>query len=254
MTRDTLADAEYFTAKIAEEETSIAGIRERIPEMIEKRGARASSGANAVVHLQLVIASMAYSRGDPMEDVTEIVNSALSDLEDLHEFYRLFPDRMRAGRGGYWTALPRLSFATLFRLEPQVLDRVIYDVEFFNHTDPILQYMLAHLKGEPQPTGMVEQDLDFPEQFRDLWRILSLPQEAAQTALKSYVETWYDRNLPLGGDGAPGVGSHEKMIAYRGYWVWEAAAAAVVAGVDDSGIRDHPYYPSDAADWARERL
>ena len=40
MTRDTLADAEYFTAKIAEEETSIAGIRERIPEMIEKRGGR----------------------------------------------------------------------------------------------------------------------------------------------------------------------------------------------------------------------
>lgn len=55
--------------------------------------------------------------------------------------------------------------------------------------------------------------------------------------------SWHDGHLDArrGGKGT-----------YVGYWAIEAAAVALLLQMDDSAFRDHPLYPKDLADFARD--
>lgn len=249
--RDTLADAAYFTQLITKEEGYLAEDRADVRTFIEERGSRASGISSNIVKTQIICASMAYSRGDTIEDVRDRIQNAITDLRYLHELYERYADRLRHGHNAYWNHIRRLTYAILYAVDPEPLQAVIHDVEFFRKIDPILVAMLAYLKDEPVDREHDAPELDFPDQFADLWHAISLRGEAAIPPLRRYLETWYDRNLPLGGDGAPGIGAHVKMIRYQGYWCWEAAAVVVMMDIDDSTFRDHPHYPKDLVDWAK---
>ena len=251
--RDKLADAAYFTAKIAEETAYLEADKARIEQFIADKGEKASGRAKEIFQLQVICASMAYSRGDAIDDVRERIVSAFLDLKYLHQLYAKYPDEIRVNRGSYWDALRRLTYAVAYFPGQEGVDRAIYDVEFFGKTDPILVAMLDWLKGNPIRRDREDSELDFPESFIDLWHAISYPRDEQAGALKRYIENWYEDNLKIRGEGAPGIGSHEKMIRYQGYWCWEAAAVAIMMDIDDTTFRDHEHYPKDLVAWARTR-
>ncbi len=71
--------------------------------------------------------------------------------------------------------------------------------------------------------------------------------QAAKKALIDYIEKWYNLNKD-----APWYNNHLKTRCYRGYWAWEVAAVAKILHIDDSDLKDNPYYPYDMVHWEED--
>ena len=87
--------------------------------------------------------------------------------------------------------------------------------------------------------------LAFPKLYKELFKLTQISDaQEAKKALKDYMEKWYTLN-----NDAPWYNSHLKKNCYRGYWAWEVAAVAKIMHIDDSDLRDNPYYPYDMVHW-----
>ena len=57
--------------------------------------------------------------------------------------------------------------------------------------------------------------------------------------MKKYLKGWYNTDCEV----FEAHKSDQKI--YYGYWSFEAGAAVKILGIDDSGLKDIPYYPYD---------
>ena len=98
-----------------------------------------------------------------------------------------------------------------------------------------------------------QSPVHWPEAYQNLWLAID-PEEpdfARPHHLKKFLDGWYKEmatELAAQTTRAENLGENS---TYVGYWCLEAAAAAVVFGIDDADLRSHPHYPADWADWAR---
>lgn len=74
-------------------------------------------------------------------------------------------------------------------------------------------------------------------------------KEKAEAALLQYIKRWYKTSMK----GLPWHDAHlePNQAGYYGYWSFEAGAAALLQDLDDSKLREFPYYPKDMVDWAK---
>ena len=253
MTRDRLADADYFSRLLEEEAGYIAEDEQDIDDFLATKGMKADGIATSLVDNRFVCASIAYSRGDPIEDVRTWVVDAFESMRYLHQLYDAYPAAMRKRRGSYVKSLLRLANAILFKPGDTAVDRALHDVAFFQSDDPVLAGLSSWLRGAELDLSIADTQVAYPDSYNTLWQALKLGPDGS-APIKTYVENWYAWNdHPDRGRGARGIGAHEKMIRYQGYWCWEAAAVVVVTGANDLSFRDHEHYPKDLADWARGR-
>ena len=70
--------------------------------------------------------------------------------------------------------------------------------------------------------------------------------------LSAYLKDWYREMV---GMSDLEYQSHldPEQNGYCGYWAFEAAAIAYLDDLDDTELRQSPYYPKDMIDWAREQ-
>ena len=70
--------------------------------------------------------------------------------------------------------------------------------------------------------------------------------------LNAYLKDWYREMV---GMSDLEYQSHldPEQNGYCGYWAFEAAAIAYLDDLDDTELRQSPYYPKDMVDWAREQ-
>ena len=128
-----------------------------------------------------------------------------------------------------------------------VQDRFIADAG--KPRDRIVEAMLAHL--EPGKRRIATETVCWPDAYEALWQAIDPDNKQTDrpAQMKAFLNGWYGKmkNEAAAQSGRLEAGS----TAYVGYWCLEAAAGAVVAGIDDSSFRNHPHYPADWADWAR---
>ena len=78
--------------------------------------------------------------------------------------------------------------------------------------------------------------------YNSLKTIVEGGKEFACDELKKYLkEEWYEAHREC-----YWYGSHKSSKSiYYGYWSFEAGAIAKILQLDDSGLKDAPYYPYD---------
>ena len=110
--------------------------------------------------------------------------------------------------------------------------------------DLLLWFMLnSRLKEDEKQTHA--DKLAFPKLYKGLFKLTQISDvQEAKKALKDYIEKWYNLNKD-----APWYNNHLKKNCYRGYWAWEVAAVAKIINIDDSDLKDNPYYPYDMVHW-----
>ena len=90
--------------------------------------------------------------------------------------------------------------------------------------------------------------LAFPKLYKGLFKLTQLSDaQAAKKALIDYIGKWYNLNKD-----APWYNNHLKTSSYRGYWAWEVAAVVKILQIDDSDLKDNPYYPYDMVHWEED--
>ena len=132
-----------------------------------------------------------------------------------------------------------MSWAVLFEASPEqfrILDDLVRSV---GRADALTEFYAAWMFE-----GKVEMGSDFSYGFpyTGLKPIVDHPETAAEN-LKKWLEKdwykghsedyWYDRH------------KHPEYKTYAGYWSFEAGAVMKILGVDDSILKDTPYYPYD---------
>jgi len=110
--------------------------------------------------------------------------------------------------------------------------------------DQLLWFILNSRLIEDEKQTYADK-LAFPKLYKGLFRLTQISDaQEAKKVLEDYMGKWYNLNK-----NAPWYNSHLKKNCYRGYWAWEVAAVAKIMNIDDSDLKDNPYYPYDMVHW-----
>ena len=155
----------------------------------------------------------------------------------------------------YFEILKRISLGILLNVSCAEFQQLIDYVERVDNQakpadwtpDLLLWFMLNSRMDEDKLQTHVNK-LAFPKLYKGLFKLTQLSDaQAAKKALIDYIGKWYNLNKD-----APWYNNHLKTSCYRGYWAWEVAAVAKILRIDDSDLKDNPYYPYDMVHWEED--
>ena len=134
-------------------------------------------------------------------------------------------------------------------LLPRLLDVILANAEGGLEPDSTIEdFFYYRFKDRPDPDYV--QMNDHAVLISDAIR----EKEKAEKLdiLNAYLKDWYHEMV---GMSDLEYQSHldPEQNGYCGYWAFEAAAIAYLDDLDDTELRQSPYYPKDMVDWAREQ-
>ena len=189
-------------------------------------------------------------------DVIQIRYSMDGGLKELQKIYLDSFDyflRDNSCDGAiYDDVLYRISLGILLNIPDenfmQLVDyvqRLDEEAKPANWTLDLLLWFLLNSRLKDNEKRTHAQKLAFPRECKGLYKVTqAADSKAALKALKDYIGKWYNLNKD-----APWYNSHLKKNCYSGYWAWEVAAVAKIMHIDDTDLKDNPYYPYDMVHW-----
>ena len=172
-----------------------------------------------IFRIKLGIIIARYSRGDDIACLR-------SDFVEIYEEWIMSffsPD-------AYNENLKMLSLAVLFEIEENLIaltKRKMKEKE-------VKDWLLLFLIGEEQP----DLPLLFPDRFQMMKALVEEKKTDKPRLLAKYLkENWYNEKCDC-----YEVHKSSQNI-YYGYWSFEAGAIAKILNLDDSNLKDVPYYP-----------
>lgn len=220
--RDSLKNVEYFNQFIHEDLERVKKFSSKL-ENGEVKEERILPVKTKVHDLKLGIMIAKYSKGDELAELEKEYFELVSGWEEVWE-----PEY-------YNKNLKMISLGVLFGADIGFAKKVKMMLEKSEINDWLLYYLLDSLDDE-QMKG--EKEMLFPKSFSNLHK--AVIKEGKVQILKEYLSNnWYNEDC----------GSYEahksKQNIYYGYWSFEAGAIAKILNLDDSSLKDVPYYPYD---------
>ena len=204
-----------------------------------------------------------YTAGKPIEDLIPILEKFLASEEEITKFWQ--QNKVKLNDIGYYTSpmpwcdvehylktLHLIALCYLLQREdllPRLLEVILANAEDDLEPDSTIEDFLDyHFKNRPDPdyVQMGKHAILFGEAMR------GETKEEQLEELNAYLKDWYRKMV---GMSNLEYQSHLDLEqnGYCGYWAFEAAAIAYLDDLDDTELRQSPYYPKDMVDWAREQ-
>ena len=130
-----------------------------------------------------------------------------------------------------------VSIAVLLDLQEELSERLSAMAKKLKMNDGFIEYLL-----NPSAENLKNLSFFMAKPYSEWGKIVTAPDHKKITLIKKYLtskwyrshdeEGWYDSHL-----------SNENI--YSGYWSFESGAMVKVLGLDDSELKDVPYYPYD---------
>ena len=216
--RDKLKDKQYFAEFITEDSNRILNLSKKI-EMGEVKDSRIIPVKQGILRLKLGIIIAKYSQGDNIEDLKS------SFVQIFKEWITIF-----FSLNAYNENLKMISLGILFNIEQDLLLLVKKKLIENNINDWLYDFLLND-KKENTP-------LLFSQRFHSLKETVDNTNK--DNSLEKYLkEEWYNKDCEV-------FEAHKSIQRiYYGYWSFEAGAVAKILQLDDSSLKDVPYYPYD---------
>ena len=192
-------------------------------------------------------------------DVIQIRYSMDGGLKELQRIYveslNYFIVGFNSDNPIYFDILNRVSLGILLNIPDENFMQLVDYVQRMDEeakpadwTPDLLLWFLLNSRLKANEKRTHAQKLAFPRLYKGLYKVIqAADSETAQKALKDYIGKWYNLNKD-----APWYNNHLKST-YRGYWAWEVAAVAKVMHIDDTDLKDNPYYPYDMVHWEEDK-
>ena len=238
--RDKIKNRKHFEKLLSEEK-----------EIIKQRNEIISKGNQndtnsyiyyAIANNYMNLIKITYSLGDKIKDLRETYIVSL-------QFFLL---GFESDEPMYFDILNRVALGFLLNISNENFQQLVDYVQRMDEQakpadwtpDQLLWFILnSRLKKDEEQTHA--DKLAFPKLYKGLFKLTQVSDaQEAKKALEDYIEKWYNLNK-----NAPWYNSHLKKNCYRGYWAWEVAAVAKIMNIDDSDLKDNPYYPYDMVHW-----
>lgn len=220
--RDSLKNVEYFDQFIHEDLERVKKFSAKL-ENGEVKEERILPVKSKVHDLKLGIIIAKYSKGDKLTELEKEYFELVSEWEEVWE-----PEY-------YNKNLKMISLGVLFGADTGFAKKVKMMLEKSEINDWLLCYLLDSLDDEQKERG---KELLFPKSFSNLQSVVF--KEGKIQILKEYLSNdWYNEDCGC-------YEAHKsKQNIYYGYWSFEAGAVAKILNIDDSSLKDVPYYPYD---------
>lgn len=196
-----------------------------------------------------------YSRGDEIAALAEEARVLVG--HDLPALVARFPPSLAENDSDDGFDAPGHAWMARFAALLVLARATVAEAQAFadvyarwNAPSLVVDAFLGHLGATRRSPRRPANAVPWPGLYAPLWRCLTPTEPTAnKTANMLYFLAFWHRKLRSAGIApAPGTVTNHSFV---GHWSLEAAAAVVVAGMDDSAFRDHPHFPRDFADAAR---
>jgi len=240
MVRDTLRNKRYFENYIKSEEKSIKKFKEVVKQAIEERGEEdrgVKTGYNYLFGLYINKIEALYSSGASLAKIKSLFPEVIDVAEKIWE-----------SEGNYVEMISLLSIGNMINVENKEMDRL----KKLIIEDGVEDYLVDFLIHAYDPTWKIRTtSLNFGHPYTLLYDIINADsKETSLSRLKEYLENeWYH-----GHDDMGWYDSHKKEdeAIYSGYWSFESGVIAKILDLDDSSLKDTPYYPFDMVHYHNE--
>ncbi|EMR06543.1 hypothetical protein C772_01438 [Bhargavaea cecembensis DSE10] len=233
MIRDTFKDETFFKEKIDFEETSIQEFENLVEQVIRERGEDdpgVHSGYIALSGYYFNKLLSLYSLGAPLDEIKEVI----SPLVDLME--HTWSPKVIGSYDYYLEVITLLSIGTMLEIDNDLNIRIERLASTYADRDALMEFLLNARR--PKQTSFL---YGFPYEL--LLPIITNNDPGLQIQqLASYLKKdwykghkyawWYETHL-------------DEDLIYPGYWSFESGAIVKILGLDDSSLKDVPYYPYD---------
>ena len=222
---------------------------------------RNSYGLAAFTKMDYVKTS--YTAGESIGKLPGMLEEIIDILEVSTKFWQ--QNKAELNKIGYYTS-PMPWFYTEYYLKTLHLIALCYLLQREDLLPRLLEVILANAEGDLEPDSTIEDFLDYHFKNRpdpdyvQMGKHAILFGEAMRgetkeeqlEELNAYLKDWYRKMV---GMSNLEYQSHldPEQNGYCGYWAFEAAAIAYLDDLDDTELRQSPYYPKDMVDWAREQ-
>ena len=222
--RDYIKSEKYFDEFIAEDTARILKLTKKVNGG-EVRPERLVPVKQGIFFFFFGIIIARYSKGDNIACLR-------SDFMEIYEEWIM----SFFSQVAYNENLKMLSLAVLFEIEQKLITltkRKLKEKE-------VKDWLLLFLMGEKQPN----LPLLFPDRFQ-IMKELVKERDKSDLLEKYLKEDWYNKEYEC-------YEAHKSdQNIYYGYWSFEAGAIAKILNLDDSNLKNVPYYPYDLVHYKR---
>ena len=222
---------------------------------------RNSYGLAAFTKMDYVKSS--YTAGESIGELPGMLDEIIEILEVSTKFWH--QNKAKLNEIGYYSS-PMPWFYVEYYLTTLHLIALCYLLQREDLLPRLLDVILANAEDGLEPDSTIEdffyyrfKDRPDPDyvQMNDHAVLISDAIREKDKAekldiLSAYLKDWYREMV---GMSDLEYQSHRdpEQNGYCGYWAFEAAAIVYLDDLDDTELRQSPYYPKDMVDWAREQ-
>ena len=227
MVRDLLKDNNYFNEYIVEEEKRINKFEIKLRNN-EVREDRVLNVKKKIYDLKFQILIANFSMGKPVESLIDDYSLIVEDMKILWDSAR------------YEDMLWMLSIGIMLEIDDDSFNVLVNLVEKSNLNDFLYNFIIHSRKEDVK---YHDSSLLIEVPFNSLIKVIKAEEEGeAIDFMKEYLlEKWYVGHKDMGWYECH---KHPEKL-YFGYWSFESGAIAKILGLEDSVLKDIPYYPYD---------
>lgn len=226
-----MRDEHYFNMLIQKENESIRMFEDAVKRATLEKGELdkgTRNGYSILINSYQKEINLLYSIGE--------------ELEIIEEYYKkllFYYSKMWNRKYGYIELIKVLSLAVLFEADRNEIFELEKKLISENFDDYLANSLIKKIDSTWESKGV---EFEFKGIYDCLKLILENDMEIACEALKEYLqEKWYEIHRECAW-----YDSHKSnKNVYYGYWSFEAGAIAKILNMDDSSLKDVPYYPYD---------
>lgn len=232
--RDKLMSEQYFSEYIQEEIDRINNFNIKLMNNKVKED-RIYSVMKKMDSIKFGIMVARYSSGEDLDKIKIEYEQLLNDMP------------LYWNNSSYLDMLWMMSLAILFDVDKEQFS-ILSDLVLKNEmNDALLQFMIRYKLEDD--VDCINGELIFDEPYKSLLNI-RVGNDDNTEILKLYLsKEWYIGHKDTGWYD---IHKHKEKL-YYGYWSFEAGAIAKILNLDDSSLKDVPYYPYDLVHYKNEK-
>jgi hypothetical protein len=219
--KDNKQMQDYFTKKYNSENKRIVKFNNALMQLdkTNQRGIRI--GKIHIANLYLNCIKLIYS-----------INGSFGIMYEHYLEYLKYYKDICTPNDSMYNIIDMLSIGILLdKNKKQFINDLKEIVNSFGSNDGLIVFLMSYLEGE-----LNNQAFSQISYFNELSE-----SENKEKVLKSELEMWYEEHKD-----AYWYDSHKsKNDTYCGYWAFEIGALVKILGIDDTDLKDVPYYPYD---------
>lgn len=229
--RDSVKSHDYFNKYLEYEYARIEKFELVVNKVMSERGEAdrgVQSGLRSIEGFHFNVLTALYSSGAEWEDIKNFYPRVLKSMKKVWD-----------SESGYVEMVWMISIGIMLGIPQNELQELDQMVTNDGVKDYLLEFLLGHDERRLNSTNSFLHD----RPYKKLYHVINASdKEEALAHLKDYLTNdWYQGHSDTGW-----YDTHKSTEdIYSGYWSFESGAIAKILELDDSTLKNHPYYPYD---------